>query len=112
MKAKFALAVCAVALIAVPASASADNPALTGDVGLNDTSAISLVDAFGKNVTHLGTGTYTLTVHEHSVHHNFHLYGPRRRRRYGLRSEERRDLHANARRRDIYVHLRPASGPG
>ena len=75
-KVKFALAVCAVALIVVPASASADNPALTGDVGLNDTSAISLVDAFGKNVTHLGTGTYTLTVHEHSVHHKFTCTSP------------------------------------
>jgi hypothetical protein len=71
------LAVCVVALVAVPASASADNPVLTGDVALNDSFAISLVDASGQKVTHLDTGTYTLTVHNHDPqHHNFHLYGP------------------------------------
>jgi plastocyanin len=75
MKAKLGLAVCVVALVAVPASASAGNPVLTGDVAPNDSFAISLVDASGEKVTHLDTGRYTLNVHDHSEHHNFHLYG-------------------------------------
>ena len=49
---------------------------LTADVGLGDSFAISLVDATGKAVKHVDAGTYTLVVHDHSVHHNFHLTGP------------------------------------
>ena len=57
-------------------SARADNPVLTGDVGLNDAFVISLSDAGGAKVTHLDAGTYTLVVHDHSSFHNFHLSGP------------------------------------
>jgi hypothetical protein len=53
-----------------------DNPVLTGDVGLDDSFSITLVDASGANVTHLDPGIYTLVVHDHSTVHNFHLLGP------------------------------------
>src|SRR5690349_8821666 len=56
--------------------AGADNPVLIGDVGANDSFAISLVDGSGVEVKHLEAGTYTLLVHDRSVHHNFHLTGP------------------------------------
>jgi hypothetical protein len=76
MRVKLGLAVFVIALAAGAGNASADTPVLTGDVGLNDEFVISLVDASGAKVTHLDTGTYTLTVHDRSRHHNFHLYGP------------------------------------
>jgi plastocyanin len=56
-------------------NARADSPVLTGGVG-EDSFAISLVDASGAKVKHIDAGTYTLTVQDRSVHHNFHLYGP------------------------------------
>src|SRR5581483_7968888 len=65
-----------ISLFAGAGSAQADNPVLTGDVALNDAFVISLVDAAGATVKHVDAGTYTLLVHDHSVHHNFHLYGP------------------------------------
>src|SRR5947208_11282424 len=66
----------AVAALALPAAGSADNPVLTGDVGLNDAFVITLVDAAGASVKHLDPGAYTLVVHDHSDLHNFHLFGP------------------------------------
>jgi hypothetical protein len=66
----------AVALALGAGSARADNPVLTGDVGLNDAFVISLSDAAGAKVTHLDAGTYTLVVHDRSSFHNFHLSGP------------------------------------
>lgn len=57
-------------------TAGADPPVLTGDVGLGDAFVITLVDASGAKVKHLDAGTYTLVVHDRSVHHNFHLTGP------------------------------------
>ncbi len=69
-----ALAVAAALL--VPASGWADNPVLIGDVGANDAFVISLADASGARVTHLGPGTYTLLVHDHSALHDFDLFGP------------------------------------
>jgi hypothetical protein len=65
-----------VSLSAVAGYARADILVLTGDVGLDDAFVISLVDATGANVKHIDAGTYTLIVHDHSRHHNFHLYGP------------------------------------
>lgn len=66
-----------VVLLAAGASgARADNPVLTGQVGPGDSFLISLVDASGATVKHLDVGTYTLVVHDLSVHHNFHLTGP------------------------------------
>ena len=73
---KTALAAVAVVLAAGAGSARADNPVLTGDVGLNDAFVISLKDSTGAAVTHLDPGTYTLVVHDHSAFHNFHLSGP------------------------------------
>jgi plastocyanin len=71
------LAVAASALFAGAAGAArGDSPALTGDVGANDAFVISLKDAGGAPVTHLAAGTYTLTIHDHSAEHNFHLSGP------------------------------------
>jgi hypothetical protein len=74
-----AVVVAAALLISVSTGAGnarADNLVLTGDVGLDDTFAISLVDGAGANVKHVDAGTYTLIVHDHSRHHNFHLSGP------------------------------------
>jgi hypothetical protein len=62
--------------LVVPSAGSADNPVLTGDVGLNDSFVITLKDASGANVTHLDPGSYTLVVHDHSALHNFRLFGP------------------------------------
>ncbi len=76
MRAKHLLAVVIVLLAAGGGSAQADNPVLTGEVGTNDSFVISLVDASGAKVKHLDAGTYTLVVHDRSVHHNFHLTGP------------------------------------
>jgi len=76
VRAKFGLAVFILALASVAGDARADNPVLTGDVGLNDEFVISLVDASGAKVKHVDAGSYTLVVHDRSRHHNFHLYGP------------------------------------
>ena len=76
MGTRLVLAALAVAFTAGAGSARADNPVLTGDVGLNDSFVISLTDASGAKVTHLDKGTYTLVVHDRSAFHNFHLSGP------------------------------------
>jgi hypothetical protein len=55
---------------------AADNPVLTGDVGLNDEYVLTFVDATGAKVTHLDPGTYTVVAHDHSTFHNFHIFGP------------------------------------
>jgi plastocyanin len=63
--------------IVLPASAArADNPTLTGSVGKNDAFVISLVDAGGNPVKHLDPGSYTIQVHDFSILHDFHLFGP------------------------------------
>jgi hypothetical protein len=69
------LIVAAALVLLLPASAGADNPVLTGDVGLGDAFVIGLTDASGARVTHLDPGTYTLVVHDHSALHNFDLFG-------------------------------------
>jgi hypothetical protein len=56
--------------------ARAENPALVATVGTNDAFVISLVDSSGARVTHLDAGAYTITVHDRSAQHNFHLTGP------------------------------------
>ena len=67
-------------LVALPAAGAgatrADNPVLTGDVGANDSFAISLTGPTGTPVQNLDPGTYTLLVHDRSEFHNFHLFGP------------------------------------
>jgi hypothetical protein len=70
------LVLAAIGALALPSAGSADNPVLTGDVGLNDAFVITLEDASGANVSHLDPGTYTLVVHDHSAIHNFRLAGP------------------------------------
>jgi plastocyanin len=70
------LAAAVICLSAMTANAAADNPTLVADVGANDSFEISLVDAAGVKVQHLDAGTYTLLVHDHSIHHDFHLTGP------------------------------------
>jgi plastocyanin len=68
-----------VAVLAVAGAtgvARADNPSLTGTVGTGDSFQLVLADASGNAVSHLGTGTYTLVVHDNSELHNFHLFGP------------------------------------
>jgi hypothetical protein len=54
----------------------ADNPTLTGDVGLGGAFTISLHDANGVPVKNLDPGTYTLVARDHSDIHSFHLFGP------------------------------------
>jgi plastocyanin len=70
------LLVAALGALALPSAGSADNPVLTGDVGLDDAFVITMKDAAGAAVTHLDPGTYTLVVHDHSALHNFRLFGP------------------------------------
>jgi plastocyanin len=72
---RFAALTLALAALVLPATGAADNPVLTGDVGKDDSFAISLVDASGAPVTHVDAGTYTIVVHDHSSEHNFHLFG-------------------------------------
>lgn len=64
------LAIVFVSLLATAASASADNPTLTGTVGTGDSFTISL----SPRTT--APGTYTLLVHDRSAIHNFHFFGP------------------------------------
>ncbi|MGZ8715769.1 MAG: hypothetical protein ACXWYO_01530 [Gaiellaceae bacterium] len=72
----FAAALGACALLADSAGASrADNPVLTGDVGVGDAFTITLKDVSDAAVTHLDPGTYTLVVHDHSSFHDFRLSG-------------------------------------
>ena len=73
---RLVLAVAVAALLAGAGAARADNPGLIGDVGIGDSFTITLNDAAGNKVTHLDTGTYTVTLHDHSDFHNFHLSGP------------------------------------
>lgn len=69
-------AVAVSALLGAAGTARADNPVLTGDVGVDDSFSISLSDGNGARVVHLDAGTYTLRVNDHSTFHNFHLSGP------------------------------------
>jgi hypothetical protein len=72
-----AAAAAAFALVAAFAGAArADNPVLTGDVGLNDNYTLTLKDSTGALVKHLDPGTYTLVIHDHSTFHNFDFSGP------------------------------------
>jgi hypothetical protein len=70
------LVACAAAIVLPSATAKADNPTLTGSVGKNDAFVIALLDAGGNPVQHLDPGTYTIQVHDFSILHNFHLFGP------------------------------------
>jgi plastocyanin len=76
VRVRLVLAMAACALLGGAGAARADNPVLTGDVGLNDGFTLTLEDASGSLVKHLDPGTYTLVVHDHSAFHNFHLSGP------------------------------------
>ena len=76
MAVKILVATAVVALLGAAASARADNPVLTGDVGQNDAFVITLKDPTGAPISHVDPGTYTLVVHDHSSFHNFHLSGP------------------------------------
>jgi plastocyanin len=48
---------------------------LVGEVGKNDSFAISLKDDQGQDITNLAAGTYSLKVEDLSAIHNFHLSG-------------------------------------
>jgi hypothetical protein len=69
------LSACAL-LVGSAGASRADNPVLTGDVGLDDAYTITLMDPSGALVKHLDPGTYTLVVHDHSTFHNFDFSGP------------------------------------
>jgi plastocyanin len=68
------LAAAAALVFALPGGARPAQNALTGTVGPGF--SISLVDESGNLVTHLDPGTYTITVKDLSVEHNFDLTGP------------------------------------
>jgi len=72
----FVVAATAVLYVAVflPAGAGAQATPLQGTVGPGFT--ISLTDANRATVSHLDPGTYTITVTDLGVDHNFHLSGP------------------------------------
>lgn len=75
MKVKLLIAAGLVAVLGAAGSARAADPELVANVGSNDSFSINL-SLDGKAVTHLDPGTYTLTIHDHSAIHNFHLDGP------------------------------------
>jgi plastocyanin len=65
----------AAAAISLPASATSSSTAsLVGVVG--PAFNISLKNADGTAVKHLDVGTYTVSVDDRSINHNFHLFGP------------------------------------
>ena len=65
-------AVTALAALTTPAVAAADDLVAIVGPGTN----ISLTRPDGTRVTHLDPGTHTITVHDRSDVHNFHLIGP------------------------------------
>src|SRR5947207_10878019 len=70
---RLALAIAVLVLAGASGIARADTPVLTGNVGANDSFAISLAGPDGARVRDIDPGTYTLVVHDHSELHNFHL---------------------------------------
>ena len=65
----------AAAAISLPAAATGSSTAtLTAVVG--PAFNISLKNADGTAVRHLDAGMYTVSVDDHSIEHNFHLFGP------------------------------------
>jgi plastocyanin len=66
----------ALGFLASAATARADNPVLTGNVGAGDSFTISLAAPDGSAARNLAPGTYTLLVHDKSAIHDFHLFGP------------------------------------
>lgn len=63
-----------VAAVLTPMAYAAVTGPLEGTVGPDFT--IDLQDATGANVNQLDPGTYTITVRDRSIEHNFHLFGP------------------------------------
>ena len=63
-----------VAAVLTPMAYAAVTGPLQGTVGPDFT--IDLQDATGANVNALDPGTYTITVRDRSIDHNFHLFGP------------------------------------
>jgi hypothetical protein len=58
----------------LPSAGLADGQTLVGTVGPGF--SIRLTDTSGALVRHLDPGAYTVQVHDESVEHNFHLFGP------------------------------------
>jgi hypothetical protein len=65
-----------IASLGAVGAAHADNPVLTGDVGVDDAFTITLQNPNGGPISHVDAGTYTLVLHDHSAFHDFHLTGP------------------------------------
>jgi len=78
----FLVAALAVAALVVPGAVGAGGTvtqpliATVGSKTSPDNFVISLTDSTGAKVTHLDTGAYTITVHDYSAIHSFHLLGP------------------------------------
>lgn len=70
------LSVLAAAFVPGSARPAATATPLTATVGAGDSFTISLKDANGIKVTSLDPGDYTISVHDLSTFHNFHLFGP------------------------------------
>ena len=70
------VSVLATALVPGAARPAATGTPLTGTVGAGDSFTISLKDANGVKVSDIDPGDYTITIHDLSSFHNFHLFGP------------------------------------
>lgn len=71
-----ALAVLAVVLPDAGGTVTQPLVATVGSPTSPDNFVISLKDSTGAKVTHLDTDAYTITVHDYSTIHSFHLLGP------------------------------------
>jgi plastocyanin len=70
------LSVLATAFVPGSAKPAATATQLVASVGQANSYSISLKDTSGNPVTNIDPGDYTITVHDLSTLHNFHLTGP------------------------------------
>ena len=71
-----ALSAVVTALLIVGSAGAVTHPKLVGVVGKNNAYKITLTNAAGKRVKTLKAGTYTVVIHDDSIHHNYELDGP------------------------------------
>ena len=100
------------AAVLLPGAAHSAATATPLNVTVGPGFSIKVADASGHNVTQLDPGDYSLTIKNLSLaqEHNFHITGPRKRRRHvlGLR-QQHRHLEPDLRGRRLQVEVRRAS---
>ena len=64
----------AAAAISLPGAATGEGPTLVGVVG--PSMVITLNNPDGTSVRQLDPGTYTVSIDDRAIDHNFHLFGP------------------------------------